>query len=109
MQAARFAHGVPEHFQNRNNYSYSDPAFPLARIGTVETLQLDKPPDRAAVRRASIEGKAAMPKDQSFLHLTLWLLALRDQRDREAIGATAEGVCHPLRRKALLGRRDRSG
>ncbi|WP_082015885.1 sigma-70 family RNA polymerase sigma factor [Leisingera sp. ANG-M7] len=48
------------------------------------TLNLDRPPGETIVLRATPEDNAAVPKDQSFSQLTLWLLAVRDQRDREA-------------------------
>ncbi|NVK15138.1 MAG: sigma-70 family RNA polymerase sigma factor [Rhodobacteraceae bacterium] len=51
------------------------------------TLNLDRPPEETIVLRAIPEDNAAVPKDQSFSQLTLWLLAVRDQRDR---GAFAE-------------------
>nr|WP_247676794.1 sigma-70 family RNA polymerase sigma factor [Leisingera sp. HS039] len=50
------------------------------------TLNLDSPPDNITVLRASPEGKAVVSKEQTYSQLTLWLLAVRDHRDRAAFG-----------------------
>lgn len=50
------------------------------------TLNLDRPPVKNAVLRASPEGKAVVSKEKTYSQLTVWLLAVRDDRDRAAFG-----------------------
>ncbi|MBY6058913.1 sigma-70 family RNA polymerase sigma factor [Leisingera daeponensis] len=50
------------------------------------TLNMDSPPGEDTVLRASPEGRAVVSEDQTFSQLTVWLLAVRDHRDREAFG-----------------------
>lgn len=50
------------------------------------TLNLDKTPGNTAKLRASPEGKAAVSKEKTYSQLTVWLLAVRDRRDRAAFG-----------------------
>lgn len=50
------------------------------------TLNLNKPPGNTAKLRASPEGKAAVSKEKTYSQLTVWLLAVRDRRDRAAFG-----------------------
>lgn len=50
------------------------------------TVDLDRPPRSKTQRRVSPRGTAALSNDKAFSQLTIWLLAVRDQRDRMAFG-----------------------
>lgn len=63
-----------------------DPTSTPVRIRTMLTLNLDRPPDNFTVLRASPEGKAVVSNEQTYSQLTVWLLAVRDHRDRAAFG-----------------------
>lgn len=50
------------------------------------TLNIDRPRVPHAFDAAAAKGFAVPPTDQTYSQLTLWLLAVRDRRDRSAFG-----------------------
>ncbi|WP_409201423.1 sigma-70 family RNA polymerase sigma factor [Leisingera sp. M658] len=50
------------------------------------TVILDRLPGRKILQVVSPRGTAALSNGKAFSQLTIWLLAVRDQRDREAFG-----------------------
>lgn len=50
------------------------------------TLNLDRPRVKHAFSAAAAKGSAVPPDDKTYTQLTLWLLAVRDARDRHAFG-----------------------
>lgn len=60
---------------------------------TMLTLNMDRQTDKITALRASsggqsavAKGKAAVSEQQSYSQITIWLLAVRDHRDRAAFG-----------------------
>lgn len=70
----------------KKNGSGGDPAFGSARIYTMITVTEHKPPTRYPVGRPPTKGIHVPPKDETLSDLTIWLLAVRDQRDKVAFG-----------------------
>lgn len=61
------------------------------------TVNLDKPPGRKALHGVSPGATAAVSNGKAFSQLTIWLLAIRDQRDRAAFGALFDHLAPRLK------------
>ncbi|QAX28178.1 MULTISPECIES: sigma-70 family RNA polymerase sigma factor [unclassified Leisingera] len=61
------------------------------------TINLHSPPGRKKLRRESPRGTAAVSNGKAHSELTIWLLAVRDQRDRAAFAALFDHLAPRLK------------